>query len=440
MAAIGTHESAHPLNSKRNQILLWILLILAATEFVTRGPVRYLHHGNWDDLAQYYSSSRTWLRGENFADPNKFVAMWRDEVGSTLDPKTVRVHISPPPGALVIFAPIAALPWPVAKAVWLFVLLASFAVTVWSLMKVARFSVHESRGIAFIAACLALAPFHTGIASANQTIFVVGCCAAGIWAADRKSDVWAGVLFGLACSLKPHIAVFLVLYYLLRGRWRLFGTAVALTVLLVAIAAAWMQFAGVHWLPDYLNNLRFAAAKNRVDDFTTANAIRFTLINLQVPFYSFTHGARSANLMAFSVGTALIVAWGVLVFRTRAENFELLALAAIAVIGLLPLYHRFYDASILAIPLCWCLSRPEHQRRMANVALVVMLPFLVPGATVLQEEARLGRIPEFVTHSWWWDRVLMPHQTWFLLLLSLVLLFGMTREIQAQQRKTASSG
>jgi hypothetical protein len=286
-----------------------------------------------------------------------------------------------------------------------------------------------------MAGCLALAPFHTGIAAGNQTIVVVGLCACGIWAAGSNLDVIAGLSFGIACSLKPHIAGFLLLYYLLRRRWRLLGAAITLTATLVVIAAAWMRYAGVAWFPDYLNNIRFGAVHNSFDDFTTANPIRFMLINLQVPLYSFTHSARSANLLAFCTGTALTIAWIILVFRNRRPEIELLSLATIAVIGLLPLYHRLYDASVFAIPLLWCLSPPSKRAYIANTALLLMAPFLVPGAAVLQQAQ--SRIPESWTTSWWWDGLLMPHQTWFILLLSLVLILGMA-EASLTSRSTTN--
>lgn len=408
-------------------MVVWVLLLLASTEFVVRGPVRY-PPPNWNDLAQYYATSRIWLRGQNFANPQNFSAMWQEEVGETWNPNSVRLRVAPPIGALVLFAPIAALPWPAAKLVWLAVLLISFAATIVCLLEVAGFSFADPRALAFMAGCLALAPFHTGIATGNQTILVVGLSAIGIWAAGGERDIIAGMSFGAACSLKPHVAGFLLLYYLLRQRWRLFITAVTFAAVLVFIAAAWMRIAGVSWFPDYVSNIQFGAARNRVDDFTTANPIRFMLINLQVPLFSFTHTARSANALAFSVGAVQVVIWMVLVIRSRYSRSDLLGLAAVAVIGLLPVYHRLYDASVLAIPLCWCVSRANSLRNVRNGALVLMAPFLVPGAALLQEALRLGRIPQTWATSWWWDRFLMPHQTWFLLLLSIVLLYGMAKQ------------
>ena len=423
----SSHLTPDRITGQVSQVILWILLLLAATEFVVRGPVRYLQPNGWNDLSQYYAASRLWLRGQSFADAGKFAAVWRDEVGLTLDVNTARVHIAPPPGALVLFAPLGALSWPAAQLLWLTVVILSFAATVWALLAAAGLSFREPRGIAFIAGCLALAPFQTGVASGNQTILVVGLCAVGIWAAGADCDMIAGLFFGTACSLKPHIGAFLVLYYLWQRRWRLCVTAVALTVVLALLGLAWMQFAGVHWLSDYTGNVRFGAEKNTIDDFTSANPIRFMLINLQVPFYSFTHSASSANMLAFALGGVLILIWIALVLQDEHKANSLLSLGTIAVIGLLPLYHRFYDASVLAVALCWCLSRQNTIKNVGNTSLLLMAPFLVPGAAILQKAARRGNIPESWTHSWWWDRILMPHQTWLLLLLSLMLLYAMAR-------------
>lgn len=110
------------------------------------------------------------------------------------------------------------------KIIWLSVLLIAFAATVWTIALAGGFEWGEPRTLAFVTACVALAPFHTGLASGNPSILVIGLCAAAILAATRQHDVAAGILFGVACSLKPQIGAFLVLYYLVRRRWQLFAT------------------------------------------------------------------------------------------------------------------------------------------------------------------------------------------------------------------------
>jgi len=434
-------QSPTPRAAASLRVILWILLLLAAGEFVLRGPVRYLGWvAEWNDLSQNYTASKLWLQGQNPSDPANFVALWKQQVGSRLDLTDIRTHLAPPLGGLVVMAPIAAFPWKVAKVLWLIVLLVSFAATVWALMRAGGFRGNEVRTIAFIAGSLALAPFQTGIASGNQTILVIGLCAIAIWCASQRREIAAGVLFGLACSLKPQIGAFLVLYYLVRRRWQLFGTAVSTTVGLILVAALYLRLRGVFWLQDYLHNARGFVAANHIDDFSSANPARFNLINLQVPLFSITGHSSSANLLALAVGIFLVCVWLYWAVRNSQQGPELLSLGAISVIGLLPVYHRFYDATLLVVPLCWCMTLTSGpSKAITRTTLLLMTPFLIPGPALLQQLAVRGPWPDAVTNSWWWNCVVMPHQTWALLLLSLVLLYGIKLELSGLRTEQSAS-
>lgn len=421
-------EVFRPRATRGLQAVLWLLILAAGAEFVIRGPLRFLQQHTWNDLAQNYAATKIWLRGQNFAQPQNFVELWKEQApgGFALDAKSGRTHLAPPPGTLVLMAPIGALPWPIARVTWMVLLVSGFGCTVWALIKTIGFGRNEPRTLAFMASCLALAPFHTGIAAGNQTILIVGFCALGILAASGDRDVLAGLLFGVACSLKPQLGSFVVLYYLVRRRWRLFFVALGFTIALMLVAAGWMQVCGISWTQDYLHNVKVIATQNRIDDFTSANPIRFLLINLQVPVYSFTHDAWTSNIVALSAGALLTCTWIFLITRERARSAELLALATIAVICLLPVYHRLYDAALLTIPLAWCISEMNGGlRHVAKLALIPLVPFLIPGPALLQQLASRGYIPDKLTHFWWWDDFVMPHQTWALLVLCSILLFGL---------------
>ncbi len=413
-----------------------MLLLLAAAEFVIRGPVRFLGEPtSWNDLSQNYTASKLWIKGQSPSDPRNFVALWLQEGRSRLNVSDIRTHLAPPLGSLVIMAPIAAFPWAIAKIIWLAVLLAASAMTIWALALAGQFRWDEPRTMVFIAACLALAPFHTGLANGNSTVLVVGACAAAIWAAQNRRDVTAGILFGVACSLKPQIGALLVLYYLAQRRWRLFATAVACAAGLVLVAVLYLQFRGVSWIQDYLHNAKGFVSANQIDDFSSANPIRFTLINLQVPLFSITGHSSSANLLAFAIGGFLLCTWLYLITRARDNTPELLSLAAISVIGLLPVYHRFYDAVLLVVPLCWCMTGVAGRlKTIVRISLLLMTPFLIPGTVLLQQFARNGRVPDAVMDSWWWNCIVMPHETWALLLLSSVLLYEIMQGTSAASR------
>lgn len=438
----AAQPSVNPRKGLRSlRVFLWILILLAGAEFVVRGPARYLPGpGNWNDLSQNYTASKLWLRGQSPADPRNFVALWKQEGRSRLDLDDIRTHLAPPPGGLVVLAPVAVLPWRVAKTLWLAILLASFVATVWLLALTCGFRRNEVHTLAFVAGCLALSPFQTGIASGNTTILVIGLCAVAIWAARQNHDIAAGILFGLACAVKPQIGAFLVLYYLVRRRWKLFATALSCTLALTVVAAIYLQLRSPTWIQDYLHNVRGFATENHIDDFTTANPIRFSLINLQVPIFSVTGRALSANILAFAIVGMLVCLW---IYRTARRNErtpDLLALGAISALALLPVYHRFYDAALLAVPLGWCIANAVGPRSAtARTGLLLMVPFLAPGTAFLQHLADRAYVSDAVAHSWWWNDVVMPHETWSLLLLFFVLLYGMWRR-DPPAGETAASG
>src|SRR5580658_271661 len=182
MEAATQRQHDKPSSTRHLKVILWTLLLLAATEFVVRGPVRFLHEPtNWNDLSQNYTASKLWLQGKSPSDPRNFSVLWKQQAGSRLDLTDIRTHLAPPLGGLVVMAPIAAFPWKIAKMIWLIVLLSAFAVTVWALALAGGFREDNIRTLAFITACLALAPFQTGIASGNASILVIGLCAAAIW-------------------------------------------------------------------------------------------------------------------------------------------------------------------------------------------------------------------------------------------------------------------
>ena len=410
--------------SRSLRIVLWILIFLAAAEFVVRGPVRYLRErSNWNDLSQNYTVSKLWLEGKSPSDPANFIALWKQEGHSRLDISDVRTHMAPPLGGLVVLAPVAVLPWRVARVVWIGLLVISVGATIWALACAAGLSSNDLRTLAFVAACLAFAPFQTGLASGNTSILVIALCALAIWAARSCRDITAAVLFGVACSVKPQLGAFLVLYYLIRKRWRLFTTAVATTLVLNLIAI--LQLHGVTWIQDYLRNARGIVVRNPIDDFTTVNPARFALINLQVPFFSITVSPSLSNWLAFGVVSLLVCVWMYWVIREGEHAPEFLCLGAISAVALLPVYHRFYDAALLAVPLCWCIANVAGDSKLfAKLALPLMTPFLFPGSAFLQQVAAQGRVPVSLTNSWLWNCIVVPHETWALLLMSALLIYA----------------
>jgi Glycosyltransferase family 87 len=432
-------------------VLCLALLLLAGTEFVARGPVRAIQTATgFNDFLSPYIQADAFVKGLDPYSPQVLLQLWPEQALHFLFlPKEVAngslvanrgIPTAYPITALVLIAPFTLLPWNFAYALWLALNLVLFAIMVWALVELAGFSGHlwEPRAILLLAGVLALAPFHTGIVTGNVTLVAVELSVVGIWAARRHYDIAAGVLLAVAAGLKPQIGLCFLLYYLLRRRWRLCGIAVALLACGAGLGLLRLEFGHTPWLANFLNDNHTLLETGVLGNFTSINPTRFGLINLQVALYPILGSVRVTNVVAVVTGGVLLVAWMVSVAGKEPEgDRELLELSAIAVISLLPVYHRFYDATLLVLPLCWTLMSFRRARKFAVISLLLMLPFLAPGGTLLETMEVGGSIPAGLSQHWWWDAFVMAHQVWALLFLGILLRREMSVYVGAAATKTA---
>src|SRR5882724_12592925 len=185
---------------QKTKRLLILLLVLAATEFVIRGPLRYLQippsGSTWSDITQIYVPSRAWVKGENPYDPDTFMALYHEATNSVVDRVSFRSHSPHPLTTLVVFSPIAWLPWPVARVLWGILLSAIVLPALLALGSLLGIG-SSNRRIAFAAAALAMAPLHTGIAVGNVSVMAIALCAISLWASLRRKESLAGTLIAL---------------------------------------------------------------------------------------------------------------------------------------------------------------------------------------------------------------------------------------------------
>lgn len=151
-------------------------------------------------------------------------------------------------------------------------------------------------------------------------------------------------------------------------------------------------------------------------------------MNLQVLLYVILHNRALANGLALAVGIITGLWWLFLLSRRFGSGQHLLAVSTLVVISLLPVYHRLYDASLLVFPLAWSLTELSGKiRSLGNITFCLILPFLVPGGSLLEQIQLTGYVSTAVRSSWWWNAMVMPHQVWAILILSVVLLEAMRR-------------
>lgn len=299
--------------------------------------------------------------------------------------------------------------------------LAPFSI-VWALSRVQQLS--TSQRYWFLGLVLALAPLHTGISVGNVSVLSIALCALAVWADASGNEKFTGFLLALGGCLKPQLGVWFVLYFLIRRRWRTVWTSAGFGIAVLIVGVLRLQLDGVDWLQSFLSNAREFSLSNPTVQFATNDPIRFTLLNLQVPLYSWFGRAAIASAVSWVVSALLIGVWVGAVIKTESRSPRVLGISALLIASLLPSYHRNYDALLLAFPLCWVVSVDSSRRmRLAVVALTV--PFFIPGPALLRVLADRGSIQTRLTQSVLWEAVIMPHETWALLALAMLLLYAL---------------
>jgi hypothetical protein len=424
-----------PSRARRPAIATWLVAMalvgVGAAVFLDRGVARGLRDSG--DLLVPYLGARAWIAGASPYDTATLDGLRRQSgIGDTPN-----WRVTPPlypPASLVVLSPLALLPWPVARVVWLvtsIVVVAAALAVVWRKL---------GRGPLAEAACLAglvllLAPLHTGLAKGNPAVVAAGL----VWlavASGRHPGRWGPALAGMAVALKPQIgAPFLLL---LAARWprRATGLAIGGAAALLVVGMFRLEIAGTDWVAAWLDQTSRAFGPGGPNDASVENDLRYQLLNLQWLLAEWT-GVRTARLdLATWVLAGAAFLW-LLGRRTSGAPRDLLdTAAALSPVVLLASYHRTYDAVLLALPIAWAAANwTGPQGRHARLALLTLAAFLTPGAAALVVADAGGYLPGSISSAWWWTRLALPHQVWALLALSAVLFHARARAVAV----TASS-
>jgi hypothetical protein len=425
-------------------LVVGLLLLASLAEFAVRGPVRAFHAMGWNDFFSPYIQAKAWASGLDPYSALNLISLWppgnehpawvdSEAANGTLEFKRGMPTPYPVP-SLVVIASFTAFPWRVALVLWIIICTTAVTLSPIALLSICGCSLFNLRSQLFLAAAFALAPFHTGLATANPAMLAVSLIVATVWLSRSGWHKTAGIALAVAVCLKPTVAAGLLLYYLIRRRWKVASIALVVTATISAIGVSRMMLAGVPWLSSYLENTRRIFAPGSLADFARSDAIRFNMINLQVLLYSLVSNPSLANLVSRLIVIALAGWWLAAFFRGRQLSgmqvelrsepveCEVIVLSSIFVLTLICIYHRFYDAALLIWPLAWSILLV----RRSSITLAIFLPiapFLVSGPPLLARLANDGRIPLAITHSWAWNVIILPHEVWALLCLAILLLY-----------------
>ncbi len=433
-------ERGHPASLPTWVVLL--VLSIAGAWGGLRGPALAVRGGG-DDFALIYISARAWLFGQNPYDGTSLDGLWAQAGGSEALSPTVRgpSDLLYPPMSFPLLSPVAAMPWPIAQVVWMLLNIGAFGIGLFALMRwvAAPRTIRHPVTLAIVGAALCFGPVHTGIRMGQTTLLVFAClCAAHAIRVSGKVDrqVIPGILLGIAAVIKPQFGVPFLVYELFSKRIRSASVGFGLAGGIAAVAFARLHLADIDWLPTLTENVRLFASVGAGNPSRT-NPFRYQMIDLQVLCQN---GVIPPRMLVLAITGLVALAGAIAWHRAREGRSELLGVSLGVGLCLMIVYHRYYDATLLLIPVAWAITTLPRARLVPITLLAAIAPFAIPGGAALYVAADRGIIPNAITSTALWTDGLLLHQAWLVPVITAITVIGLwrTRSEDGAETKGAS--
>lgn len=402
------------IRSTTASILTLLFLVFAAAKFTLRGPV--LAWSLSQDFKTFYCASRAWSFGMNPYD-HRLLNSILDRAGASGQGHTWEEEPSIyPPLTYAALGPIGLLPWRPARLLWCVLNLSCLAALIALLGQLGSFARWEPRAFLLVAGILALQPVSAAMRVGQLSILVTFFATAGVLLSHYRRSYAGGCLLGIAVAVKPQLALaFLVPDFLRRHLKTLL--AILLTISVIGAVAVLRLHGFTSWLGSWLSNLKSSFAHDGVNSMDPSSVHNRNMVNLQYALRTIIPSALAVNALSLIIGLALAKpALRILTTEDLTDALILESLSLLAVVELLVMYHRDYDAVLLAIPLAWALS-PRVALGSGWPALLIIAVFFFPVLHMLYALDNLlpGHPP---SSSLLFRIVAWPYQSWALLALA----------------------
>jgi hypothetical protein len=360
------------------------------------------YFGAGNDYNYFWSAGRAALDGQNpYADP----------------------HFVNPPPSVPLYALLALWPRSIGAYAWAALNAIAAAMLIFEVhrlfkaqAKPAAFELPSAvlQGLALVTA-LSL-PTHFCIGSGQVSPLMTLCLVLAVAGHAEGRPISAGLAYALA-TIKAHTALPFLLMFFRPWKWRFWITAGA------GVAVLSLAFPGpshiVEWVRCELGNLAILSQPGAVNDYTFTSSQYFHLIGFDLLYYAL--GIHDRGLVRlFQMATlALLGAWLAWEILWRQRWPRSLGSAMAACYAMLFLYHRGYDAGILAIPLVYAVAQLRATAKRVRVCFIaVMVAILLvwyahPILNVLLVRLAERIHSDFVTRSV--IAIFIPLQTWLIL-------------------------
>jgi hypothetical protein len=414
-----------------------ILVLLASVSiFVVRTALQPQYRPS--DFATYYTAARAWLHGADPYSQSAAPLHWQAADGwANIMPDDcidlfglAWLPIIQMPSAMPVFAPFALFSAKTAVALWFIVSGVLLIAQTAALARMAKSRLWQPTGIVLLSATLVLAPVHELFGWAQPSGPTISFIVLGAWAAMTRRDILAGTLLALATAIKPQLGGLFFIYFLLKGRQRIVLSFAAVMAALFTVAIVPMQLKGINLMHVWLANVSATDGPGGMNNTAIGGPARFYMLHLQVILNVLVESRNVMNFLAGALVGITAAVFAHLESRGRVQEHadELLELSFVAALALLPVYHRFYDAGILVLPMTWALANFRTRPSMAIPMLAIISSFFIPVIATVRLGQLLDRLDPTLTTSPLWHLLIDPWRVWTVLACLAVLFRAAARQ------------
>jgi Glycosyltransferase family 87 len=391
-----------------------LVFALAAMYCVSAGTFKASHFSK--DLIPIHAGVRCLLHGCDPYDPSQLEQQYFEARGEarlvTRDFWRVYRPVYPPSTFLVL-VPLGLFSFPVVRPLWAIFNGALFVVAAATILSACPRSYKWLSAI-LVSLFLVVKVNISLLAQGNPTPFAIALLIIGTFLFLRGRYIpLAAVAFMLSLAVKPQIGGLIALYLLLKGvhwRWVLVPIAGAVAIFLIAALILWERPGSRNWATELHAGLAESVQPGQENDPRPVNTRAIGIVNLQTITSVLFRDARTYNAVALGTVAAMLVVWAAAAFRAAPslQNHYLL-ISALAVVSLLPVYHRSGDDLLLLLTVPAIIHILEKRQALGKsiAALTAML-----CVAEFDDTMRMHLVQKY----WGWDGILQ-HKVLFILLL-----------------------
>ena len=358
------------------RVVLWTLLS-AAISIAWAYSTSRADQGGFVDFRAIYFSARVALLSHDPYDQSEFLQVYRQEGGTyPTDPESLRnfrravplcVNL---PSTLFMVAPFAQAPWRVSHRLWMILMSAGLLIASWLVLDLGSC---RRQGVGLFAICVLLANCEVVFRLGNVSLIAVSLLCFSIWCFAREKYVSLAVIcLAISLTVKLQEVGLVWFYFFLVGgvhRKRALQS-LGISLVLTLVSVAWMTSVSPHWLQELHSNVLATTAKGDLNDPGPTGL--GMIVSLQSVVSYIWEDPTIYNSVSYLLVGSLIVAWIIITLRSEYSNDTAwLALASIAALSMLPVYHRQYDLKLLLLTIPPATMLLAEGRRIGRVAIVV---------------------------------------------------------------------